>query len=193
MDENLKARESQAVGTSEFLEAELKKIKRKLEEREQALAVYRSRNLGGLPDELETNLRTLDRLQLQHTDALKALRDTQNAAALLKSQISNLREVAQNARGTMQADGTIAASSDLSITEQQYELEKRQLDSLLLKYTSKHPEIIKLTKSVAKLEKKIELDKKKKIFLKILVGQMVTMYYSSRNTTLNSWKMKLLI
>ena len=160
MDENLKARESQAVGTSEFLEAELKKIKRKLEEREQILAVYRSKHLGGLPDELETNLRTLDRLQLQHTDALRALRETQNSAALLKSQISNFRKTEQNTRAIIQSDGTIIGSYAPSVTEQQYDQEKRQLDSLLLKYTAKHPEIIKLTKSVAKLGKKIELEKK---------------------------------
>ncbi len=160
MNENLKARESQAIGTSEFLESELEKIKKKLEDREHALAVYRSKHLGGLPDELETNLRTLDRLQLQHTDALNALRDTQNAAALLKSQISRIREMAQNnTNATIQQDGTIVESSNLSITEQQYEVEKRQLDDLLLKYTKKHPEVIRLTKSVEKLKIKIQEEK----------------------------------
>jgi len=163
MNENLKARESQAIGTSEFLESELEKIKNKLEDREQTLAIYRSKHLGGLPDELETNLRTLDRLQIQHTDALNALRDNQNAAALLKNQISRLKEMAQNnTNATMQQDGTIVESSALSITEQQYELEKRQLDDLLLKYTAKHPEVIKLTKSVSKLKNKIEEEKKEK-------------------------------
>ena len=163
MDENLKARESQAIGTSEFLESELAKIKKKLEDREQALASYRSKYLGGLPDELETNLRTLDRLQLQHTDALNSLRDMQNAAARLKSQISRIKEMAQNnTNATIQQDGTIIESPALTITEQQYELEKRQLDSLLLKYTKKHPEVRKLTKSVEKLKSKIEDEKKEK-------------------------------
>ena len=161
MNENLKARESQAIGTSDFLESELEKIKKKLEDREQALAIYRSKHLGGLPDELETNLRTLDRLQLQHSDALNSLRDNQNAAAMLKSQIARIKEMAQsNSNAVLQQDGTIIESSALSITEQQYEVEKRQLDNLLLKYTAKHPEVIKLTKSVEKLKIKIEEEKK---------------------------------
>ncbi|MCP4673088.1 MAG: protein GumC, partial [Desulfobacula sp.] len=161
MNENLKARESQAIGTSEFLESELDKIKKTLEEKEQTLAIYRSKHLGGLPDELETNLRTLDRLQLQHTDALNSLRDTQNAAAMLKSQISRIKEMSQsNSNAILQQDGTIIESPALSITEQQYEVEKRQLDNLLLKYTAKHPEVIKLTKSVEKLKIKIEEEKK---------------------------------
>jgi len=150
MNENLKARESQAIGTSEFLESELGKIQKKLEDREKAMAIYRSKHLGGLPDELETNLRTLDRLQLQHTDALNTLRDSQNAAALLKSQISRIRETAQNTNATIQQDGTIVDTPVLSVAQQQYELGKRELDALLLKYTKKHPEVIKSIKSVEK-------------------------------------------
>ncbi|MBU2429550.1 MAG: protein GumC, partial [Proteobacteria bacterium] len=52
--------------------------------------------------------------------------------------------------------------SNLSITQQQHESEKRQLDDLLLKYTEKHPEVIKLTKSVAKLEEKIAKEAEEK-------------------------------
>ena len=63
MDENLKVREAQAIGTSEFLDSELDKTKKRLEEKEQKLAAFRAKYLGGLPDELETNLRTLDRMQ----------------------------------------------------------------------------------------------------------------------------------
>lgn len=162
MDENLKARESQAIGTSEFLESELEKIKGKLEEREQVLAAYRAQYLGGLPDELETNLRTLDRLQLQHTDTINALRDAQNNAALLKSEISRLREAAQNTTAVVQQDGTIVEGAALTPTQQQYEIEKRQLSQLLLKYTQKHPEVVKLTRSIEKLGQKIAEEEKER-------------------------------
>ncbi len=161
MDANLKARETQAIGTSEFLESELEKIKIKLENREKALAAYRAIHIGGLPDELETNLRTLDRLQLQHTDALNALRDNQNAANLLKNQISKLKEMSQSGAAALQLDGTFVGTG-LSTTEQQHGAEKRQLDELLLKYTAKHPEVIKLSKSVAKLEQRIKKEKEEK-------------------------------
>ena len=42
MDENLKVREAQAVGTSEFLDAELEKTQKRLEEKEQKLAAFRT-------------------------------------------------------------------------------------------------------------------------------------------------------
>ncbi len=186
MDENLKVREIQAVGTSEFLESELKKIKTKLEDREKALAVYRVKYMGGLPDELETNLRTLDRLQLQHTDILTSIRETQNAAALLKGQISRLREIAQNSTAILQPDGTVVGTPALSITQQQYEQGKRQLDALLLKYTSKHPEVVKLTKTVTKLKKRLKKKNRKKIpAVRILITAVlslpVILFYFSMN------------
>ena len=49
MDENLKVREAQAVGTSEFLESELGKTRKRLEETEQRLAEYRYRYMEGFP------------------------------------------------------------------------------------------------------------------------------------------------
>jgi len=162
MDENLKAREVQAIGTSDFLESELEKIKIKLEEREKEIAAYRAEHMGGLPGELETNLRTLDRLQLQYSDDLNTLRDTQNDVTLLKTQISRIREMEETGRTALQADGTLSGPPVLSPTEQQYELEKRQLDELLVKYTPKHPEVIKLTKSVNDLKIKVEKEKKEK-------------------------------
>jgi len=145
------------VGTSEFLESELEKLKERLESREQELATYRARHMGGLPDELETNLRTLDRLQIQHTDALNALRETQNNISILKTQIAQLKQGLQVTAG-LQPDGMPAPLSNLSSTEQQYEREKRQLDELLLKYTEKHPEVVRLQKSVARLREKIETE-----------------------------------
>ncbi len=159
MDENLKARETQAIGTSEFLESELDKIKRKLEDREKALATYRAIHMGGLPDELETNLRTLDRLQIQQSQSSSALRETQNAISLLKSQISRLKENKNSGNlSSLNPDGSYAGTQTLPTTQQQYDLEKLQLNELLSRYTVKHPEVIKLTKSIARLEKSLDAE-----------------------------------
>ena len=65
IDENLRMREGQAVGTSDFLEAELDSMRKRLEEKEQALKEYRQRNMGELPEQLQANLNLLDRLNAQ--------------------------------------------------------------------------------------------------------------------------------
>jgi len=154
MDENLKVREAQAVGTTEFLESELEKTRKKLKAREERLSEYRAKHLGGLPDELEANLRTLDRLQTQHTDKLAALRDARNNLAALQNQIAQQKEMASQSFDTMfEETGFEEDAAFLSEEEQKIESLKEELDTLLLKYTKKHPDVVKLENTIAKLEK----------------------------------------
>jgi hypothetical protein len=63
IEENLKARERQVEGTSEFVESQLVEAHRALQRQEQALQAYQQQHRGALPAQLDTNLRTLDRLQ----------------------------------------------------------------------------------------------------------------------------------
>ena len=65
IEENLKVREAQAQGTSEFLSIELNATKAKLEEQERIVSEFKRKNLGELPEQREANLRVLDQLQLQ--------------------------------------------------------------------------------------------------------------------------------
>ncbi len=161
MDENLKVREAQAIGTSEFLDSELEKTKKRLEEREEKLAAYRSKYLGGLPDELETNLRTLDRLQMQLTERGALLRDANNSLKMLQTQIAQSREMAsQSVDDSFSSfdfeDDTTMESED----EQKLAAVKEHYENLLLRYTEKHPDVAKLKKTMEKLEKSIAEQKK---------------------------------
>jgi uncharacterized protein involved in exopolysaccharide biosynthesis len=63
--ENLKMRESQAIGSSKFLADELESVRKRLAEKEDELKRYRTRYMGGLPEQLQTNLSILSRLQTQ--------------------------------------------------------------------------------------------------------------------------------
>ncbi len=65
IDENLKVREQQALGTSEFLRAELAEVKKRLDVQEQQVAEYKRQYLGELPEQMNANLSTLGVLQKQ--------------------------------------------------------------------------------------------------------------------------------
>jgi len=149
MDENLKVREAQAVGTSEFLESELEKIRKKLEDRERKLTEYRAKHLGGLPDELESNLRALDRLQIQLTDKNLALRETKKQIKLFAAQSSQFNDF-----NTLNLDDEFE-TMEFSEEEEKIANIQKQYNALLLKYTDKHPDVRKLRGVIAKLEKKI--------------------------------------
>ena len=157
MDENLKVREAQAVGTSEFLESELEKTRTRLEGREKLLSEYRAKYLGGLPDELETNLRTLDRLQRQLVTKNEQLRQAKESLSMLETQISQAREMTSQAMDDQffdfedEGEDAFAASDN----NQRLAAVQRQYDTLLLKYKKKHPDVLKLKKTIEKLEEAI--------------------------------------
>ena len=153
MDENLKVREAQAMGTNEFLDAELDKTRRRLEEKEQTLANYRARYLGGLPDELETNLRTLDRLQKQATNKAMLLREVNKSISQLDSQISSMAATNDDLLNFGSDEFQGEDDSALQATKAKYE-------RLLLRYTEKHPDVKKLKSIIEKLRKNLEAAKK---------------------------------
>ena len=158
MDENLKVREAQAVGTSEFLSSELEKTRKKLKIREKRLSEYRAKYLGGLPDELESNLRTLDRLQTQHTDKLAALRDAKKNLNALQNQFVKQKEMTSQSFDNMFEDTSFTEAEDQGVPtedERKIDVLEKNLEILLLKYTEKHPDVIDIKNSIQKLEEKM--------------------------------------
>ena len=144
IDENLKVREAQAIGTSDFLEAELVSMRRRLEEQERALEAYRTSNMGELPEQLETNLRILDRLQEQLTERQEGLRDARSRLAMLRNQASAGLLPDQAAAG----DTGPREPNPLDPDALQAELARLQS-----RYTDKHPDIIKIKQQLKDLEK----------------------------------------
>ena len=65
IEKNLQRREGLAQGTVSFLDRELDRVKKLLEKQERKVLEFRTRHLGELPEQLDANLRTLDRLQNQ--------------------------------------------------------------------------------------------------------------------------------
>lgn len=158
MDENLKVREAQAIGTSEFLDSELEKTKKRLEEKEQKVAAFRAKYLGGLPDELESNLRTLDRMQKEVTDKAMLLREVNTSISQLDSQISSMAATGGSGTG-----GDDFLSFDLEESEEgddsAVQAAQEKYDALLLRYTEKHPDVKKLKSIIEKLKQKLEAAK----------------------------------
>ena len=63
IEENLKVREQTAEGTTEFFESEVRRAKVELEKKEDQISQFKSAHIGELPQQVEANLRALDRLQ----------------------------------------------------------------------------------------------------------------------------------
>ncbi len=144
IDENLKDREQQARGTSEFLERELERIKRRLETQEQAVKDYKQRYMGELPEQLNANLNQLSRLQeaIQTTD--ESILAAEQRKLLLQDQLVN-RERTE-----------VTVAGDRVVTTNPLQTLLNQLAHYQSRYTDQHPDVIEIKKDIATLTGKLK-------------------------------------
>ncbi|VVS93977.1 tyrosine kinase g-rich domain [Desulfoluna spongiiphila] len=140
IDENLKLRETQVLGTNSFLEDELETMRKKLVKTETGLKEYRERYMGGLPEQLNSNLRILASLNERLPHARNEVRAT-------KLQLDAVRQKLSLASGT---GGPAAAVTDQGKSE--LERLKEELNVRLKRYTKRHPDVRRLKASIAALE-----------------------------------------
>jgi polysaccharide chain length determinant protein (PEP-CTERM system associated) len=174
IEENLKLREQQAQGTSEFLSIELNATKAKLDEQEKLLVQFKRQFMYELPDQRDTNLSMLGRLQQQLQTTGDALKSAQDRKLVIQKQLTEMRNMAallteQAAMPTGQEDTAVSPTTPSSALPKMKignpdELRLEKLKSLLgeleTRYKDKHPDILITKKRIAELEKKIEASKK---------------------------------
>jgi polysaccharide chain length determinant protein (PEP-CTERM system associated) len=146
ISENLKVRETQALGTSAFLTEELATIEKRLREKEEELKVYREKYMGGLPSQLDGNIKMIEGLQLQLERLNGSIRDRENRRIVLQGELSASRSGSIPATGG-DARATAEESKDLAAL-------KSQLAGLEAKYTPSHPDVIRLKTLIESLESK---------------------------------------
>ncbi len=138
---NLKVREQQALGTSEFLGAELEEVRKRLEEQEQQVVEYRTKHMGELPEQLTANLSTLSVLQTQMGVLSENLSRARERKNLLIQKTGMDAALALLGSGTP----TVTRETPLNIL-------KSQLAELKTRFSDKHPDVIRLKQQISTLE-----------------------------------------
>ena len=137
IEENLRVREAQAEGTTEFLENELQQMKVQLEAHEEALRSFKERSMGELPEQLDTNLRTLDRLQIERQMLENSLKNAEDRYADLNRQLTS------DTLGGGDSPATVAG---------RLQALRIRLAYLRTEYTEEYPDIVLLKKEIAAVE-----------------------------------------
>ena len=159
IEENVRFRESQAEGTSEFLSKELKAMDERLKDKDVEIRNFKERYMGQLPQQLDANLRILDRLQQQVQTTSENIRTAEDRMILIQNQIEQLRERGRTSpspgsrgeRGSgVEEMGGGRAPQDPLVT--QWNQLKHELRNAQAKYTEKHPDVLDLKRKIAKLE-----------------------------------------
>jgi len=144
IEENLKARERQASGTSEFLRVQLQGAKKRLDEQEARMGDLQRRYMGELPQQLQSNLAGLEAMNAQ----LRMNNDAQIRLAERRDQLATQLAAAKAESGDEPDEMRLARL-------------KLELTTLRIKYTDLWPDIIRIKDEIARLEKQIAEPKPK--------------------------------
>ncbi len=178
IEENLKVREQQAIGTSQFLEDEIERYRERIREKEKVIYEFKKKYMSELPEQLASNQSRLNQLQNQLQINTQNINAAEGRKLQLQQQIAEIERRVQEdverrrqewerareearARAEAPASATPAPGTGTSqeiVLPIDREIEKlrHKLDELLTVYTEKHPDVVRLKSRLAQLEAEAE-------------------------------------
>jgi len=151
-EDNAKRREGLIETTTEFLSAELSRMKGELEVKEQALSDFKKAHIGELPGQMEPNLRTLDRLQADLTTSSDSLNKAGERLTALEKAIREIVDLGTSDVVQVEKSGRIGGNKPLDPRGAKLEELKQRLSELLGIYKENYPDVIHLREEIRQLE-----------------------------------------
>lgn len=154
IEENLKAREQQATGTSEFLQNQLQQTRTVLETQEGKLKDFKLRHLGEMPEHQAATLQIMGQLQAQLQMESEALNRAEQQRTYLQSMMTS----SQMNTPVVELDSPATEPRKVPPTQQAARstlgTAKARLAALQDRYTDDHPEIRRLKRQIEQEEAK---------------------------------------
>ena len=144
LNENLKSRQQKTSETSSFLTEEVARMNTHISELETKLADFKKKNIGRLPELATLNLQLRDRVDSEITEVDRQTSSLQDRKFYLEGQLSQIKpDTPMFGAGGERILGT---GDRLSVLKSQYA-------SLSGVYGPNHPDLIKMRREMASLEK----------------------------------------
>ncbi|MGA3333830.1 MAG: Wzz/FepE/Etk N-terminal domain-containing protein [Terracidiphilus sp.] len=152
ISENLKVRQEESEGTTDFLQQQLQGARETLSEQEAKVREFEGQHEGALPTQEASNLQILAGLQSQLQSEQDALNTAKQQRVYLQALLEQERTVQSRVRPAG-AEGTSAtAPTDLASVDAQLDKLKTQLADLSSRYTDQYPDVQNVRKQIVKLE-----------------------------------------
>jgi polysaccharide chain length determinant protein (PEP-CTERM system associated) len=161
IDRNAKERGSQADQTSAFLEAQLADARARLEAQEQKIKVFRERNSGRLPTQMQTNMQAIQTTQLALQAMVESLARDRDRKLVLERlyadasadlPVSTPAPAASSPASPAGADPASKLPADAT-PQQRLAAAKSLLAQMEVRLSPKHPDVIRLRHLIADLER----------------------------------------
>ncbi len=141
IEENLRAREVHALGTSEFLDTQLAEARKRLEEQEAKLSAYKLRHNGELPQQENVLISSAARYQLQLQGVQEAIARAQQQKLLLENSLAAAEASFAGLRQIIEELGQRGSEGPGATEVPASEALEKQLAALKARYTPDHPEV----------------------------------------------------
>ena len=157
IEENLRAREQQSSGTTEFIENQLQDTRKALEEQENKLKDFRLRHVGEMPEQQSADLQILGNLQNQVQVEGDALSRAEQQKTLLQSLVTQTAPVVDLDSGGTDEIGTHTPAKTGPVTaavppKSALAQDRAKLNELLTHYKETWPDVINLKKRIQQEE-----------------------------------------
>jgi polysaccharide biosynthesis transport protein len=148
IDENLTARAQESESTTTFLQDQLDQAGKELSGQERRVREFKSKYLGQLPSQMESNVQIFSGLQVRLQAELEALNQSKQQNLYLESLLNQYRVMRSN------LDKGDANKGLPPALDQELARLKTQLADVQAHYTERHPDYRKLKEQIAKVEKR---------------------------------------
>jgi polysaccharide chain length determinant protein (PEP-CTERM system associated) len=157
IQENGRLREKQAAGTTAFLDTQLAEVGNKLKAQEQRITEYKEKNIGELPEQRDTNVRTLERLQQQLQLASENNRRANERKQLLTDSLGQFDMTSGMVAGPA---GTGPNITPADTAAARLSLLRQELAVMQTKFHDRYPDVIQMKDQIRILEAKVDSEKK---------------------------------
>jgi len=159
IEENLRDREVLAEGTNQFLDAQLEDARRQLIETERKVGEYRRQYADELPEQREANMQGQHNIEMQVQALIESLnRDRDRRLALDRliadAETPDAAPTLPSSNGINDADGVPVGAP----VPQQLQAAQEALQGLQMRLTPQHPDVLRLKRVVADLQKKADAE-----------------------------------
>ncbi len=158
LEENIREGSQRTVSTTQFLHDQWDQAKKKLDDLEQRISAFRTRNLGRLPEEQQSNLQQMTALEAQRLNLNMSMNRVnqekllnENQLRIYRDQLASLRDPAAQ-QAVVQQKNERLAEKDREIA--QYE---DSLEAARQRYKETHPDVQRLVSLLAAARKQRQI------------------------------------
>ncbi len=158
LEENVREVSQQTVSTTQFLRDQWDSAKKKLDDIEQKLSVFRTQNMGRLPEEQQSNYQGLNAMQAQMLTLNTSMNRVNQEKLLYENQLRIFREQISSLKDPNSQDQTQQQKNE-KLAEKDREIEQYEnaLAGARERYKESHPDVQRLVTMLAAAKKQREV------------------------------------